>query len=242
MQLLLESQERRGLGWGMAVSLVIHVVLLGLVLRAYRGEPERRSLVEEMVMFLVPPDQPPGREVVNPVEWGGLADKGAGAGTGPSGRVPGPGPSTRLPEDSAGPAPTAAELPVFGDAILTEMDVDSTVRRYEESAAPDYPPAMLARNLEGNVVATYIVDTTGLADTASFKVLLATHPDFATAVFQALPKMRFRPAILRGGKVRQLVQQSFGFRITRPDSTPPRREPPPGHLEPASSGVARATH
>lgn len=242
MQLLLESQERRGLGWGIALSLVIHAALLGLVLLAYRGEPERRSLVEEMVMFLVPPDQPPGRETVNPVEWGGLATKGAGAGTGQSGRSRGEGPTALQPEDSAGPAPTAAEPPVLGDNVLTEMEVDSTVRRYEESAAPDYPPAMLARNLEGSAIVTYVVDTTGLADTTSFRVLEATHPDFADAVRQALPKMRFRPAVLMGVKVRQLVQQSFGFRITRPDSTPPRQEPPPGQLEPVSSGVALATH
>jgi hypothetical protein len=242
MQLLLESRARQGLGWGVALSLAIHAALLGIVLLAHRDEPERRSLVEEIVMFLVPPDRPQGQEAVSPVEWGGLAGKGTGEGTGQGRPVRGEGLSARLPEDSAGPAPAAAAPPMSGDTVLSEMEVDSTVRRYEGSAGPDYPPAMLARNLEGNVVVTYVVDTAGLADTTSFKVLLATHPDFATAVFQALPKMRFRPAILRGGKVRQLVQQSFGFRITRSDSTPPRPQPPPGPPEPAFRGGRRATH
>jgi protein TonB len=242
MQLLLESRERQGLGWGIALSVVIHAALLGFVLFAYRGEPERRSLVEEIVTFLAPPDRPQGRMAAGPVAWDGLADKGAGAGTGQGRPVRGEGPAARLPKDSAGPAPAMAEPLVLGDSILTELEVDSTVRRYDESAIPEYPPALLARNLEGSALVTFVVDTTGLADTLTFTVLLASHPDFADAVRQALPRMRFRPAMLMSVKVRQLVQQSFGFRITRPDSIPPRRPPPPDLPRPAPSGVARATH
>jgi hypothetical protein len=38
------------------------------------------------------------------------------------------------------------------------------------------------------------VDTTGFADTSSLRIMSATHPDFVTAVREALPYMRFEPA------------------------------------------------
>jgi hypothetical protein len=61
------------------------------------------------------------------------------------------------------------------------------------------------------------------------QVVKATHPEFVQAVREAMPKMRFRPAILGGYKVRQLVQQNFSFKIQRPDSVLPRlvKTPPP---------------
>ncbi len=44
-------------------------------------------------------------------------------------------------------------------------------------------------------------------------VLATTHPDFAKSVKATLPLMRFNPAIMNAQKVRQLVQQSFSFKI-----------------------------
>ncbi len=123
--------------------------------------------------------------------------------------------------------PTLQELlaAVAGDSILTQLDVDSTVARYPGSAAPAYPVNLLAEQIEGSAFVLYVVDTTGLVDTSSVKVIRTTHPDFVSAVKKALPDMRFRPAFLRGTKVRQLVQQSFAFRITPPDTPAPQRPP-----------------
>ena len=50
---------------------------------------------------------------------------------------------------------------------------------------------------------------------ASFKVIRTTHELFATAVKNALPRMRFIPAEVGDKKVRQLVQQPFSFAITK---------------------------
>ena len=69
--------------------------------------------------------------------------------------------------------------------------------------------------IEGDVLATFVVDTTGRADPASFKVLRATHQLFERAVRDALPRMRFVPAEVGGRKVRQLVQQPFSFAIIK---------------------------
>ena len=47
----------------------------------------------------------------------------------------------------------------------------------------------------------------------TFTVLQATHPLMADAVRNALPAMRFVPAQIGGEKVRQIVLQSFVFRV-----------------------------
>jgi TonB family protein len=235
------SRENEGLTWGVVISAVVHVVLVGLVVLAYRGEPHRQSLMEEFVTFLVPPDKETGRHGEKPMDWSGLGREGTATAPKPAAEVKAA-PVEQPAADSGGKGEAATVPALVGDTVLTELQVDSVVRRYEESASPEYPPAMLARNLEGRALVTYVVDTTGLADTASFRVLETTHPDFAEAVRQALPKMRFHPAILGGSKVRQLVQQSFGFKIARPDSTPPPEKKPPGMSSSVSTRGVRGTN
>ena len=88
-----------------------------------------------------------------------------------------------------------------------------TAAPWGESAAPPYPPSLLAKRIEGSVAVQYIVDTTGRADTASFIVLTSTHDEFSQAVKRTLPEMRFRSAVMGTRKVRQLVQQLFTFKI-----------------------------
>jgi TonB family protein len=107
-----------------------------------------------------------------------------------------------------GPAP--AYVP---DTAFSVLQVDEMVERYEGSAAPVYPPDLLAAGAEGGVSAIYVVDTTGQVDTATIRVMRSDDPRFTASVRAALDHMRFRPA-RRGGKtVRQLVEQQFRFRI-----------------------------
>ena len=63
------------------------------------------------------------------------------------------------------------------------------------------------------------------ADVTSFTVLKATHPEFVAAVRDALPYMRFSPAKIGPLKVRQLVEQSFSFKITDTGTVAPKRKP-----------------
>jgi protein TonB len=107
---------------------------------------------------------------------------------------------------------------------MTEFMVDSAVVRYEDGASPAYPESMLRRRIEGSVIVQYVVDTLGHADTLTFRVISATHADFARAVKSTLPRMRFRPAIMANRLVPQLVQQPFAFRIQ--DTTLLRSRPP----------------
>ena len=105
-------------------------------------------------------------------------------------------------------------VPGTEDSVFSVLDVDTAVVRSANSAAPAYPLKLLQAHVMGNVMAQYIVDTTGFADTTSFTVIRATHPEFAAAVREALPYMRFTPAKIGPLKVKQLVEQNFAFKIT----------------------------
>ena len=83
------------------------------------------------------------------------------------------------------------------------------------SAAPAYPDILRQAGVEGEALVSFVVDTTGRVDLGSFRVIRATHDLFATAVKNALPRMRFLPAELGDRKVRQLVQQPFSFAIVK---------------------------
>ena len=48
--------------------------------------------------------------------------------------------------------------------------------------APRYPDMLRSANVEGEVLAQFVVDTTGRADMSTFKVLKSTHDLFTNAV------------------------------------------------------------
>jgi len=90
----------------------------------------------------------------------------------------------------------------------------------EGSAAPVYPLELVKQGVEGSVIVRYVIDSTGRAEPASLEVTASTHPGFTEAVRDALPGMRFTAATRDGRPVRQLVEQSFAFRITPPTPAP----------------------
>lgn len=96
-----------------------------------------------------------------------------------------------------------------------EFQVEEPVQTAPNSAQPQYPDILRQAGVEGSVLATFEVDTSGRADPSTFKVLRADHQLFERAVREALPRMRFIPAKVGGRKVRQLVQQPFAFQIVR---------------------------
>jgi hypothetical protein len=190
--------------------------------------------IANRVIYVPPPDRAPGprvrHEVVRYVE---MALEGPGIGDGAAARMMGearPAPTneaagktppvvdtTVVPETTTQPTvPPGAE-----DSVFSILDVDTAVVRSANSAAPAYPLKLLEAHIMGSVQARYIVDTTGFADTSSFVVLKSTHPEFIAAVREALPYMRFKPAKIGPLKVKQLVEQSFSFRIN--DSVNVRR-------------------
>jgi protein TonB len=96
-----------------------------------------------------------------------------------------------------------------------EFQVEKPVSQIPGTGTPRYPDALRSSGVEGEVQAQFIVNEDGKAEVGSFKVLKATNELFASAVRAALPQMRFYAAEVGGKHVRQLVQQSFQFKLDK---------------------------
>ncbi|HZI27350.1 MAG TPA: M56 family metallopeptidase [Gemmatimonadaceae bacterium] len=103
-----------------------------------------------------------------------------------------------------------------------EVPAEPSTGQYEEvvaptlvpgSRTPKYPEILREAGVEGQVLVSFDIDETGKADIATLKVIKATHELFATAVREALPAMRFRPAERDGRKVKLTVQEPFTFTL-----------------------------
>lgn len=94
------------------------------------------------------------------------------------------------------------------------FEVHRSVAPAPRSAAPRYPQGLRQDRITGCVLAEFIVDEHGRADTMSFKVLKVSHLAFAHSVRAALPDMRFVPAQIDGRDVRQRVTVPYDFSIT----------------------------
>jgi len=74
-----------------------------------------------------------------------------------------------------------------------------------------YPAALFAARVNGTVIAEFVVDTAGHVEDGSFAIVSSTDPLFSEAVRQAVQGATYTPAIRRGTRVRQVVQQPFDF-------------------------------
>jgi TonB family protein len=203
------------------LSIAMHLTVLAVVALApagtFRLPTDER---EARVMYMLPPD---GQAAADRQAEMFLPGK-PGSGLGEASLLPGDGQGFRLEgnvkrsrgrgehsgpkgEQALGPAPFLPQK------VYTALQVDRMVERYASSAAPVYPPELEARRTEGQVMASYVVDTAGRVDTTTIKVLGSDHPRFTESVRTALAEARFRPATRGGHTVRQLVQQRFRFRL-----------------------------
>jgi TonB family protein len=208
-----------------AASIVAHagLVLLGVGLTR-GGSHLPTNEREARVFFLLPPDRVDLRPRQSErIQWGRI-----GSDLEDGSRLTNPGEGLHFQEPAYGArkwgkrsgarsqlpfGPVQTEVP---DTVFSVLEVDRTVERYEESAAPVYPPDLLAVGAQGVVRASYVVDSTGRVDTATIAVEYSDDPRFTASVLTALGLMRFRPAVRSGRTVRQLVQQQFRFRIVPP--------------------------
>ncbi len=121
--------------------------------------------------------------------------------------------------------PSAAaiiEKMVAAQTVFTATEVDTP-------AAPDsgdlirpvYPDSMFNNAVPGRALAEFVVDATGDVNMDTFSIVTATHPQFGEAVRRAVKDQRYRPAVRRGSRVQQVVQQPFDF---VPDSAMLRRK------------------
>lgn len=201
------------------LSLAAHATLIATAVVSTRARVDvPEGSVANRVYYIPPPPRTP--EGHGPREHLVFVELPLASGTGFT-AVPSARPHVRGGRtSSAGEQAPLAEpnrSPVGGetarDSVYTNVQVDSVAVRDASSAAPQFPIEMLHRGIEGRVATSYVVDTTGVADTATLIILSATAPAFATAVRAALPGMRFSPARINGRAVRQLVGQEFTFLI-----------------------------
>lgn len=94
-----------------------------------------------------------------------------------------------------------------------EFQVEKPVAQISGTGSPWYPDALRSARVEGEVQAQFVVNQDGNVEVNTFKVFKATNNLFASAVRAALPNMRYHPAEVGGKHVRQLVQQSFQFKL-----------------------------
>jgi TonB family protein len=92
-----------------------------------------------------------------------------------------------------------------------EFQVDRPAHPLSGQPAPTYPDELRAAGMPGRVLAQFLVDTAGRADSTTFRVLRTSHALFSAAVRRAVLATRFAPAELNGRRVPQLVQQMFDF-------------------------------
>ena len=89
-----------------------------------------------------------------------------------------------------------------------------------------YPDSLRNARVEGDVLVSFVVDTSGLVVSSSLRVLRSTHGLFTEAVRAAVAHARFIPAEMNGRKVRQLVQQPFFFDVMGSPASAARKPPP----------------
>ena len=205
------------------VSVVAHVVVIGFTLFATQEQLAR--FADESftpVFYFVPPDRRPVPTPAFKTVYlvglgaagrGGLPGVGRGRGTGATTGSDGGYSAAGNPGGGGGQGESFVSEGGWSDSVVSVLELDSAVARYEWSAAPVYPQDLLEEGIEGGAVVEFVVDTTGRVDTTQVLVLKTSHPRFAASVLEALAVMEFRPAVLHDRKVRQLVAQQFTFKI-----------------------------
>ena len=118
------------------------------------------------------------------------------------------------------------------DNAFSVIEVDSLAVVDINSAAPSYPKDLMEKGIEGYAAMRFVVDSTGKIDLGTVQALEATNPGFVTAVRDAMPGMRFRPAKMGDHPVRQLAEQLFKFQIQRTAPAASAVSPPPAVKKP----------
>jgi TonB family protein len=204
---------------GAIVSLCVHgalVVALVAERRSHAGLENRWDRVIERLTYIAPPDVVSGeRHAQIRFDVGGTTGVGVGSSNGAVGSasVRGhgatAGASHRLPLEVS----TDAPAPNPSSEAYTVVEVEEIAERDPTSAAPAYPPHLLEQGVEGYATLRFVVDSSGRVDLLSIRVLDSTHAAFVSAVRDAIPGMRYRPARRGDRPVRQLAEQQFMFKI-----------------------------
>jgi bla regulator protein blaR1 len=109
----------------------------------------------------------------------------------------------------------ADPMPADDERVFRDFQVEQQVSPVPGNHAPRYPDMLRSAKVEGTVLAEFVVDVNGYADTTTFRVLRSTHELFTAAVRQSIGTMRFNPALVGGRPIKQLVQMPFQFSLIK---------------------------
>ena len=84
-----------------------------------------------------------------------------------------------------------------------------------DSPRARYPDELRSANIEGEVLAQFVVDEDGHAIPETLKILKTSHDLFTESVRKALPLMQFDAAQSNGRNVKQLLQMPFAFSLSK---------------------------
>ena len=114
------------------------------------------------------------------------------------------------PTSGDGGAPGTGLSGDSGEPLFAaQVEKPATARNGNPS--PKYPSLLESSRVEGVVLVQFVVDTLGVADMSTFKVLEASNDLFAESTRASLAKWRFYSAEVGGRKVKQIVQLPLRF-------------------------------
>lgn len=219
-------QRRTG---GLVTSTVLHALLIALAVRATGLKAAPAPETEPIApVWVAPTPKPPAPSPPRRVFTDETLPKAPGGAMPKDISIPMPDVLDHIPDagsmsgllepafDATKAAVTGqpAGLPNVSDgAPLRENMVEKAVVAIPGTATPRYPSMLQSAGVEGDVRTQFVVDTLGHVEKGSVQILESGHEQFAAAVRDALARARFKPAEAGGRKVRQLVEQTFTFRI-----------------------------
>jgi len=103
--------------------------------------------------------------------------------------------------------------PRAGDLVSQNFNLLELPRRLPTRVVVRYPPNLRARGIQGPVIVTAIIDTTGHIEATSVKVVATPHEDFLPAVLRYLDQVRFSPGLVHERRVRVCATIEVPFSI-----------------------------
>ena len=97
--------------------------------------------------------------------------------------------------------------------VYSAWQVEKSTVPLSGNPKPIYPPMLQSARVDGEVLAQFVVDTTGRIDMSTFRAIQATDELFVQSVRRALAEWKFLPAEVEGRRVRQLVQMPLTFKV-----------------------------
>lgn len=96
-----------------------------------------------------------------------------------------------------------------------ERKFDTPARPDRGNLPPVYPYPLLRAGEDGLVIINFAVSALGKVDLATVRPFLVTNPAFYYAVLDALPLMKFYPAVQGGGEVESRMTMPFQFSVVK---------------------------